>query len=152
VLADLPSGGRAELGRVGEVHPALLAAFDIRADRVVVAEIDLEAVLALVPERRRVGSLERLPVVERDIAVIVDEHRPAVDVETVIRAAAGPLLRHVRLFDRYQGAPLAEDKLSLAYRLTFQPLDQAGADTELEQAVERIVRALEDRLGGQLRA
>ena len=39
------------LGRVGEVHPALLAAYDIRAPHVVFAELSLDALKSLVPER-----------------------------------------------------------------------------------------------------
>ena len=47
----------------------------VRAEHVVFAEIDLDAFERLVPERLRVGELEHLPGVERDIAVVVAADR-----------------------------------------------------------------------------
>src|SRR5690606_4118420 len=51
------------LGRVGEVHPALLDAYDIRSPHVVFAELPVAALAALVPERVTTGDLDRPPAV-----------------------------------------------------------------------------------------
>jgi phenylalanyl-tRNA synthetase beta chain len=145
-------GVRTLLGRVGEVHPRLLASHEVRAEHVIAAEIDLDALLALAPDRLRAGPLERLPGIERDIAVVVTRTVGAGDVMEVIRAAGGPRLHEARLFDRYQGPPLAEGEISLAWRLRLEqgdePLDDAGIDT----LVTEIVDALRARLGARLRA
>ena len=53
-------GDSSIVGRVGELHPRLLEACDVRADHVVFAEIDLDAFQRLVPSRLRVGKLEHL--------------------------------------------------------------------------------------------
>jgi phenylalanyl-tRNA synthetase beta chain len=150
VVADL-DGQPLELGRVGELHPEYLAANDAQARRVVFAELSLAALASLVPSQRLAGAIERLPIVERDIAIEIAADRPAGEVEAVIRDAAGPELRELLLFDRYQGPPLAAGQVSLGYRLRFQPEEGAFGDQDVDGRISTIVGALTDRLGGRLR-
>lgn len=152
VVAVAPTGDSTIVGRVGELHPRLLQAYDVRADHVVFAQIDLSAFARLVPERLRVGVLEHLPGIERDIAVVVPVTTAAGQVEAVIREYGGSHLRAVSLFDRYRGAPLAEDEKSLAYRLRFESVDDALDEDAVQPAVERVVAVLSERLGARLRA
>ncbi len=152
VLAVDGTGRRTPLGRVGEVHPRLLEQLGVRAEHVVLAEVDLGALLGCLPERIRVGRLETRPGLERDIAVVVSATQPAGDLEAVIREQGGAHLRSVRLFDEYRGAPLGPGERSLAYRLRFEPIDGALDEAAVEAAVERVVAVLSDRLGARLRA
>jgi phenylalanyl-tRNA synthetase beta chain len=152
VIAAIASDGTTtEVGRVGELHPALAAAYDVRAQRVVAAELSLAALAGLVPERRRVGQLEHLPAVERDLAFVVGESVAVGDVEAVIRELGGPSLRDVRLFDRYAGPPLEPDERSLAFRLRYQAM-AAGGDQVVDASTAAIVTGVSARLGGRLRA
>jgi phenylalanyl-tRNA synthetase beta chain len=152
VMAVAPNGESTLIGRVGELHPRLLERYDARADHVVFAEIHLDAFERLLPARLRVGRLEHLPGIERDIAVVVSSDCPAGDVERLIRQDGGPQLRAVTLFDQYRGAPLRDDEKSLAYRLRFESVDDAISDQSIESAVQRVVAVLSERLGARLRA
>jgi phenylalanyl-tRNA synthetase beta chain len=152
VAALLGDGSQRTIGRVGELHPGLLAAYDVRADHVSFAEVDLDALVRLRPERIRVGRLEGLPGVDRDIAVVLPPERTAGEVEAVIREQGGAHLRGLRLFDQYRGAPLGEGERSLAYRLRFEALDGALGEADVDGAVERVVGVLSERLGARLRA
>jgi phenylalanyl-tRNA synthetase beta chain len=143
---------RVVLGRVGELHPALLERSGVRAEHVLHAEIDLRALAGLRPERLRVGRLHALPGIDRDIAVVVPASQAAGALEAVIREQGGVSLRSVQLFDRYRGAPLAHDEVSLAYRLRFEAVDAAFSEGEVDAAVERVVGVLNERLGARLRA
>ena len=151
-VGELDSGHRVELGLVSELDPRYLAAWEALADRAVFARLDLDGLARTLPATRRVGTLERLPGLERDIAVVSDEKRPAGEVENVIRAAAGPLLRAVTLFDRYEGLPLAPGEISLAYRLRFEPGERPLDEGDLDRAMASVVDALSARLGARLRA
>ncbi|MFO7532622.1 MAG: phenylalanine--tRNA ligase subunit beta [Candidatus Limnocylindrales bacterium] len=152
VVALAADGERSLVGRVGEVHPDLLERYQVRAEHVVFAEIDLDAYWRLLPQRPRVGKLEHLPGVERDIALVVAAGCPAGEVEAIIREHGGANLRSVSLFDRYRGAPLDEGQISLAYRLRFEAGDDPLGEDEIEAAVVRVVSVLNDRLGARLRA
>ena len=139
--AAIARAGDRLIGRVGECHPELLAAWDIRAPRGVVAELAIGGLSGgrLAPVRSR--PVPRHPAVERDIAAVVAAERPAVEIETAIRDAAGPLLADLRLFDIYRGAPLAATEKSLAYRLTFQA-DRTLTEADVDAAFGAVVAAL----------
>ena len=139
------------LGRVGELHPRLLEAFEVRSEHVVSAELDLAPLLALVPERRRVELLERLPALERDIALVVKETAPAGDIAEAIREVGVDSITSVVLFDRYQGPPLAADEVNIAFRLRFQARDSAFSEAALDRTIDRLRGVLAERFGARLR-
>jgi phenylalanyl-tRNA synthetase beta chain len=138
-------------GRVGEVHPTLLDALELRADRIVVAELAIAGLSGGRPSAPRVTAPSRQPAIDRDLAVIVAAGTPAAAVETAIRRHGGTLLRSVRLFDIYQGRPLDVDERSLAYRLAFQADDRTLVEAEVDGAVAAITDGLREDVGGRLR-
>ena len=140
------------IGQVGELHPGYLAQYEIRADRICFATLNVALMTAAWRQAPEVREIDRLPAAERDIAVIVARDLAAADVAAVIRATAGRHLARLDLFDRYQGPPLAENEVSLAYRLRFQPRDRPISETEIEQAIESVARALEREVGGRIRS
>jgi len=156
VTALAPAGdqddGRVVLrGRVSELHPELVEALDLRVERVIVAELAIRGLGGGQLAPVRAAAVPRFPAVERDIAVVVREDQPAGEAGAVILAAGGELLREVRLFDIYRGAPLAADEKSLAFRLLFQAPDRTLTDAELEAATAAIAASLERTLGARLR-
>jgi phenylalanyl-tRNA synthetase beta chain len=152
VIAELSTGQRMALGRVGELDPRYLAACEVRAARVAFAEIDLTGLQRLVPASRRVDVLERLPGIDRDISFTLDESRTAGEAEALIRAAAGPLLHDLRLVDRYHGPQIEKGRVSLSYRLRFEPGSTPLGEQDLDRLWEGVVGALSERLGARLRA
>jgi len=143
---------RTQIGLVFEIDPRLLAAYEVRALHVAFALINLDVVAPLAQRAPMVRAAHTLPVVERDIAVVVDRATPAADVEAVIRRSAGAQLASVALFDRYQGKPLDDNQVSLAYRLRFQPQDEPLADSALDDALRGVTQALEREVGGKIRS
>ena len=138
-------------GLVGELHPDVVAGWDLRAERILVAEL---AVLGLSGGARPVVHavpLPRHPVIERDLAVIVAEEVPVGPMAATIRAAAGGHLADVRLFDVYRGVPLAGHEKSLAWRLVFESPDGPLAEAEIEAAMAAVATALAAAHRGRLR-
>ncbi len=144
--------GEQVLGVFGEVHPAVRETFDLPPTRVVVAELDLEAIIALASTVQQMEPISRFPAVTQDLAVVVDEATPAVRVLELIRQAGGELLRNATLFDVYRGPQIAPGKVSLAYALTYQAPDRTLTDEEVARLQGRIVRTLEHQLQATLRA
>ncbi len=140
------------IGCFGHLHPGLNEHFGLGRREVLVAEFDLELLLAKVPERHAIEPIPEFPPIRQDIAVVLDESVPAAQVEAEIRAGGGELLRHVRLFDVYRGPNLPEGKKSLAFALTFQALDRTLTDKEAAKVQQKIVGRLERLLGAKLRA
>ena len=139
------------VGVFGELHPRVKQNYDFLSPAVVVAEIDLEVLLPMIPLRFETNPVSVFPPVLEDIALIVDEETPADKVEALIRQTGGKLLADVRLFDVYRGDRIGAGKKSLAYSLTYQALDhtiEAGESTSLRN---KIVKRLEREISAVLR-
>jgi phenylalanyl-tRNA synthetase beta chain len=149
--AVLQAGGHA-VGRLGELHPAVVEALDLHAERIYVAELAVAGLAGGQPSEFRVATPSRFPSVERDLAVVVPVETPAGSVAATIRRHGGALLRDVTLFDIYRGRPLADGDKSLAYRLTLRDDDRTLTDADLDAAVAAVVAGLGDDLGARIRS
>jgi len=149
--ARLLAGGT-DVGVLGEVAALVRDNFNIPAQRVCLAELDVEALLAQAPPSYRQETTSRFPAVTQDLALVVDEGVPAAQVHAAIVRAGGRLLKNAELFDVYRGAQVPAGKKSLAYALTFQAPDRTLTDEEVSKQQTRILRVLEKELGAQLRA
>ncbi len=136
--------------RLGEIHPDVAARFDIDG-RVYVLEVDLTALTALAKPIYGVKELPRFPAVSRDIAVVVKESTQAGDMLDCIEKAGGKTLEGVRLFDVYRGEKLGADKKSVAYALTFRASDRTLTDAEIQNSMDKILKALETGFGAEIR-
>jgi phenylalanyl-tRNA synthetase beta chain len=143
--------GDVEIGILGELNTSVRAEFELPAQRVSAAELDLELLLAQVPGSWMVEPVSAYPAVLQDLAVVVDEEIPAAEVERLIVMTGGFLLKDVRLFDVYQGEPIAAGKKSLAYALAFQAPDKTLRDAVVAAQVKRIAGRLRGELGAELR-
>jgi len=148
--AKVTAGG-VEIGWLGELHPQVAEAMDLR-DRTYVAELDLETLFALAPEERVYTPLPRYPAVERDLALLVPREVAAERVVELIRKEGGPYLREVALFDVYEGKQVAEGYRSLAYAMVFRADDRTLTDEEVTEAQRRIEEALARELGVTVRS
>ena len=144
--------GNESVGVLGELHPLTRERWELPNQAVLVAEFDLEAILAHMQERFIVKPISRYPVIVQDIALIVDENVQAERVQSLIRQTGGTLLNDVELFDVYRGAPLPPAKKSLAYTLRFQSSDHVLSDTDAGKLREKIVRRLEREVEAELRS
>ena len=66
-------------------------------------------------------------------------------------AAAGKLLRGIKLFDIYRGKGVAEGKKSLAFSLELRADDRTLTDADSEGVVSKVLAALNEKLGVSLR-
>ncbi len=134
--------GATEAGWLGELHPEVLANYEIGA-RVVACEIDLTTLQPLVRLQIAAVPLPRFPGSSRDLALLVPEGLTAGRIREIILDAGGELLKECLLFDVYQGAQVpAGYERSLAYRLLFQSLERTLTEEEVAEALSRILSAL----------
>ncbi|MBU4225549.1 MAG: hypothetical protein KKC71_06990, partial [Chloroflexi bacterium] len=149
--ARLMAGDR-EIGVFGELHPQVRQNYDLPASPLLAAELDLDALLSLIPERYESRPVPAYPPVLEDLALVVDESLPAERVAEVIRQAGGKILADVRLFDLYRGEKIGAGKKSLAYSLTYQADNKTLTDKDVAGIRTRILRRLEQELGATLRS
>ncbi|HVS47998.1 MAG TPA: phenylalanine--tRNA ligase subunit beta, partial [Candidatus Dormibacteraeota bacterium] len=132
-----------QLGYLGELHPTVGSTLKVDG-RLVALEIDVEPVLAS-SRIRRAQPLPRFPAVERDLAVVVEDHVAASSLLSTIEESAGDLLEMARAFDEYRGAQVPEGHKSIAFTLTFRSPERTLTDAEVDKVMKEIRLALEKR-------
>jgi phenylalanyl-tRNA synthetase beta chain len=132
-----------QLGYLGELHPTVGATLKVEG-RLVGFEIDVEPVLAA-SRLPRAQPLPRFPAVERDLAVVVEEHVAAGSLLAAINESAGDLLEIARAFDEYHGAQVPDGRKSIAFTLTFRSPERTLTDAEVEKVMNEIKLTLEKK-------
>ncbi|MGH7763219.1 MAG: phenylalanine--tRNA ligase subunit beta, partial [Candidatus Dormibacteraceae bacterium] len=127
----------------GELHPTVVALSKLDG-RLVAFEIDIESVLAA-SSVARAQPLPRFPAVERDLAVVVEEHVAAAVILGSIKELGGGLLELVRAFDEYHGAPVPDGHKSIAFTLTFRSPERTLTDAEVDKVMSEMRIGLEKR-------
>ncbi|HSD81581.1 MAG TPA: hypothetical protein VLB47_13000, partial [Solirubrobacteraceae bacterium] len=143
--------GEDPVGFLGELHPRVAAAWDFD-EPVACFAVDLDRVLPPLAEGvQTYRDLTSFPSLRQDIAVVVADDVPAQRVVDVVRAAGAPVLAGAEVFDVYRGAQLGAGRVSLALHLEFRAADRTLTDEDVAPARARVVAALRDQVGGELR-
>ncbi len=142
--------GRDVIAVVGEVHPAVLAAYGINKP-VYIFELDAVTVMKYTAKDFKYKPLPKYPASSRDLAMTVDIDVNAADIEKAMTKAAGQNLTQITLFDVYTGKQVEQGKKSLAFSLTFQSNDKTLTDAEINPAIEKIISKLQKEFNANLR-
>ena len=142
--ALVKAGGNA-VGVVGELHPRMQQRYELPAPAVLF-ELLVEPLLE--GDFPRFGALSRMPVVRRDLAILVDEDLPVGRLLQAVRGAVPALVREVEVFDQYRGKGVEPGKKSLALRIVMQDTDRTLTDSEMEG----VVASIREQLNQQFKA
>ena len=96
-------------------------------------------------------TVSKLPVVRRDIAVLVDEDTSAGSVMEALLEAKPIHVEEIALFDVYRGPAISLGKKSLAILVLMQDTARTLTDAEIDGTVAGLLRVLQDRFGATLR-
>jgi phenylalanyl-tRNA synthetase beta chain len=147
--ADLPApgrGARTEEGWIASVRdpslPGEWGAF----------ELDVDELVERVPELIVYEDVITYPPIRQDLAFVVSEEVTAGQLVEAARDAAGPELREMRAFDVYRGPQAGPGRKSVAFSVAFQSPERTLTDAEAAELRNRIVTALEQAFGAELRA
>ena len=137
-------------GVFGEVHPDVIENYGIDVD-CYVAELDLDALFEASNMNKSYKALPKFPAVTRDIALLCDDSILVAEIEETIRKAGGNLVEKVQLFDIYKGAQIPEGKKSIAYAIAYRDEKKTLEDKDIAKVHDKILKALEHKLGAVLR-
>jgi phenylalanyl-tRNA synthetase beta chain len=138
-----------EAGWIGELHPRLMRDFDLAGVSPVLFELDQDRL-----NQRSLPTakpLSRLPVVRRDVAVVIDETVSAEAVIDALREASPAHVDHVALFDVYRGSGIESGKKSLAILVLMQDTARTLTEAEIDATVANLLRVLKDRFDASVR-
>ena len=139
-----------DVGYLGQIHPLVAKNYGIDVD-VYCAEVSFTKLFALQLPDPTYAPLPKYPSVSRDLSLVCDEAITVAQVEEVITASAGKLLRSIRLFDIYRGTGIPEGKKSMAFSLELRADDRTLTDADSEAVTSKVLAALSEKIGAALR-
>ena len=114
-------------------------------------ELNFEKLIKLATEERIYLTPSKYPAVVRDLALLVDPGTKVIEVLNLIHAAGGSLIRDIDLFDIYQGEKIPQGRKNLAFHIIYQSDDHTLTDQEVNQIQDKIIKALEEEDGWEVR-
>ena len=141
----------AVIGAVGEVHPSVLAALELPG-RAVAAEVLFDPFVEGGRAVPQAAPLPRFPGVRRDLTLIVPRRTASHDLVQVMSLEGGSTLREISMLSEYEGPQLPWGTRSVSFRLLYQADDRTLTATEVSERHERIIAALRERFGADVRA
>ena len=136
------------VGVVGELHPRLQQRYELAT---ATALFEIDSAILLQGQAPRFSGVSRMPVVRRDIAVLVPEGLPVGDILAAVRARLPAPVREFELFDQYRGKGVDTGKKSLAFRVVMQDTDRTLTDADVEGIVASIREQLVQQFQAQAR-
>ena len=128
------------MGVVAQVHPEVVAAFDIE-EPVFLFELWFEPLTRAIPERPDYVPPSRYPEARRDLALLVPAATPAAALLEVIRSHR---VRGVRInadvFDEYRGAGVPAGQKSLALAVRFRADDRTLSERDVVRIEQGLLR------------
>ena len=142
--------GGEEVGFIGQVHPAVAKNYGLDVE-VYCCEVSFAKILNHLLPEVTYTPLPKYQSANRDLSILCDEAVTVAEVENVIEANAGKLLRNIKLFDIYRGTGVPEGKKSMAFSLELRADDRTLTDTDSEAVISKVLAALKDQLNATLR-
>jgi phenylalanyl-tRNA synthetase beta chain len=100
----------------------------------------------------RYSPLPTTPSAWRDVTLVLGSGVTAARVEAVMRSAAGQLLETVAVMSEFRSDQLGAENRAVQFRLVFRAPDRTVRDEEVDTAVSRVLKSLEQQLDAKLRA
>jgi phenylalanyl-tRNA synthetase beta chain len=142
--------GKNQVGEFGQLLPALAKKYDLR-DAVLLAELNLDLLLARRNPAKSFKPLPAFPAIRRDVAMMVPEATTHDAVLQLVKQTKPANLEAVELFDVFRGKNVPEGQKSLAYAFTYRAADKTLTDAEVNAAHTKIVEAFKTQLQATVR-
>ena len=135
------------VAHAGELHPRIVSNLNLPDRSCAFGILLSELPNSSIQKAKPINAMT--PVIQ-DLALVVDAKVSAADLMESIRQGAGELLESIELFDRYD--KLGENKVSLAFTLTFRAPDRTLTSEEVLGYRDSAVQLAAKQHGAALRS
>jgi phenylalanyl-tRNA synthetase beta chain len=138
------------VGYVGRLNQGIASMYKFRQP-VYIAELNLDAVLALPPSSINYRPLPKFPAVVRDLSFVGDRKITFEEIRKAIEVQNVELCQNVQFVDVYDGKSLEEGDRSVTIRLEYRSNERTLVEEEVDETHKRIIDAVRSNLGVKLR-
>lgn len=129
-----------------------LKTFDIKQDVFYAAIYWPHWLTAMQANKIKYMEVPKFPAVKRDLALVLDKKTTYEEVQKITGQSKIAALKEFDLFDVFESEKLGTDKKSYAMNYTFQLADRTLTDTEIEQYMNQLITAYQNKLQAQIRS
>lgn len=137
------------LGVFGRIHPQYKDKYDVKD--VMIAELNLSVLYNAKSGKIKFKPIPRYPMINYDLALIVDENTKAETMISAIKKIGGKLVVDVSVFDVYKGDKLPDGKKSIAFSIIYQAMDKTLNDIDIQPIQAEILNMLKTQFKAVLR-
>jgi phenylalanyl-tRNA synthetase beta chain len=140
------------VGMIGMIaHAVTIADKALRGSELYGYEIDLDTIIPMLTKGVTAVPAPKFPAIQRDLSLLVDKPVTNQEIENVIESNAGKYLIDLKVIDVYEGSHISAGKKSISYNLTFLNRKDTLTDDVVNNAMDKIVAALENDLAIKVR-
>ncbi len=125
------------LGIIGELHPQVIGGFELK-QTAFIFELYMDRLLKSTPDEIQYQPLPKYPAIARDATLIVEKATEAGSLLEQIRLMNEPLVEEARLFDIFEGLPIAEGYKSVSLRIVYRSAEGTLEDATVNQLHKQI--------------
>lgn len=134
-------GNQTQLGLVGQLHPQVLANFDL-TQAAFLFELNFDNLIPLLKDTTVSRPTPKFPAIFRDITIIVNKALETREIISTALNQSSELVEDVRLLSVFEGTPIAPGNKSVSLRVTYRSPQKTLED----EAVTPIHQSIADRL------
>jgi phenylalanyl-tRNA synthetase beta chain len=135
----------------GIISKKLLQQFDLK-NPVYFAEFNWDYVMKLIKNNKvSFEELPRFPEVRRDLSLVINKDIRFDKIRAVAQKTEKKLLRQINLFDVYEGDKIDSNKKAYAMSFILRNDEKTLTDQEVDQIMQKLLKAFESEVGAQIR-
>jgi phenylalanyl-tRNA synthetase beta chain len=139
------------IGRFGMVAPAILQKFEIKKEKVFVAEVSIQPLVDVARLALKFTPLNPYPRIERHMSIVVARNVPADRIISGVKGLGIAHLTATSIIDYYCGKGIPEGTKSITLSLSFKAPDRTLTESDIEPSITAIIGSLSSTLGASLR-
>ena len=137
------------LGLVGEIHPDVLANYDLNQPSFLF-ELNFDQLVSVIKDMTHSAPIPKFPAIFRDITIIVDNDLETQRIITEAQNHREELVESFSLLDVFEGKPIAAGKKSVSLRVTYRSSVKTLEDEDVasihQSIAERLVKTFKASL------
>lgn len=134
----------------GKINPIVAKEYEV-PENTFYGEVYCNKLLEIPKKQFVVKKISKFPIVERDLALVVEEKINVGELEQLIRECCGKNYNEVKLFDIYRNKEQLENKKSLAFRIKLLSDEKTLSDEDINKVIDKILRRAKEKFGATLR-
>jgi phenylalanyl-tRNA synthetase beta chain len=144
------SSGKKEIGKLGKVKQAFLKDFGVKQD-LFYAELNTPLLFKNANPKLVIQEVAKFPEVRRDLSLVIDKQISFDEIHNLVMAEEKRLIKNIIAFDVYEGDKIPTGKKAYALGFTLQNETKTLTDGEIDKTMERLMVALQEKLGALIR-